>query len=203
MFKRIINLFRSKSQKSLMKDSTILKSHNHLAIYNHTVKFNSNCKIVNYQNNKSLISIASHTVIDGELIIFPYGGEIKIGSYCFIGSNTKIVSDTEIIIGNDVLISHNVNIVDNNAHELDYEERALTSRQILVEGFKSLNKRGNISGKKIVIHDNVWINFNSIILKGVEIGKGSIIAAGSVVTKSVPPFSLVGGNPAKLIKSLK
>ena len=56
--------------------------------------------------------------------------------------------------------------------------------------------------KPITIGDDVWIGCNSIILKGVKIGNGSIVAAGSVVTKSVPPFSLVAGNPAKIVKEL-
>jgi maltose O-acetyltransferase len=54
----------------------------------------------------------------------------------------------------------------------------------------------------IKIGNNVWINFNSIILKGVTIGDGSIIAAGAVVTKDIPPFVMVAGNPARIIKHL-
>lgn len=52
----------------------------------------------------------------------------------------------------------------------------------------------------VIINDNVWIGMNAIILPGVTIGKGAVIAAGSVVTKDVPPYSLVGGNPAKIIR---
>jgi acetyltransferase-like isoleucine patch superfamily enzyme len=61
----------------------------------------------------------------------------------------------------------------------------------------------NVDSAPIIIEDHVWISFNSIILKGVTIGKGAIIAAGSVVTKDVAPFTLVAGNPAKLIKHLQ
>lgn len=56
--------------------------------------------------------------------------------------------------------------------------------------------------KPVVIEDNVWIGFGSIIMPGVKIGRGSVIAAGSVVVKDVPPMSVVGGNPAKIIKTV-
>lgn len=54
--------------------------------------------------------------------------------------------------------------------------------------------------KDVIIEDGVWVGCNVTILKGVHIGKGSVIAAGSIVTKDVPPYSIVGGNPAKVIK---
>jgi acetyltransferase-like isoleucine patch superfamily enzyme len=158
--------------------------------------------ISNYQNDPGLIKIGKHSVINGQLIVNPYGGRIEIGEFCFLGYNSKIQSGIEIIIGNEVQISENVNIVDNNAHEIDYLERAETARKILLDGYHTLTERGNISAKRIVIEDYVWINFNCIILKGVTIGKGAIVAAGSVVTKDVPPFTLVAGNPAKVIKEV-
>ncbi|MFI3284164.1 MAG: CatB-related O-acetyltransferase [Erysipelotrichaceae bacterium] len=52
----------------------------------------------------------------------------------------------------------------------------------------------------ILVHDDVWIGLNAIIMSGIEIGQGAIIAAGSVVTKNVPPYAIVGGNPAKILK---
>jgi acetyltransferase-like isoleucine patch superfamily enzyme len=157
--------------------------------------------IYNFQKNRNKIVIGTNSQVHGELLIFKYGGEIIIGNNCYIGENTKIRSGEKIIIGNDVLISHNVHIIDNTAHEINYIERA--------EGFKKIintnslpEEKGNIKTNLITIEDNVWINFNAIILKGVTIGKGSIIAAGSVVTKTIPPFSLVAGNPAKVIKTV-
>ncbi|MFN7691728.1 MAG: DapH/DapD/GlmU-related protein, partial [Bacteroidota bacterium] len=63
-------------------------------------------------------------------------------------------------------------------------------------------QKGNIASKPIVIHDKVWISFNAIILKGVTIGEGAVVAAGSVVTKDVAPYTMVAGNPAKFIKNV-
>ena len=65
------------------------------------------------------------------------------------------------------------------------------------------NKNWNVvNSKPIIIHSNVWIGMNCIILKGVTIGQGAIVAAGSVITKDVPPWTIVGGNPARAIKEI-
>jgi acetyltransferase-like isoleucine patch superfamily enzyme len=162
---------------------------------------NPSAKIFNLANSPEKIVIGENTVIDGELLVFRYGGNIIIGNNCYIGINSRIWSGDEIIIGNDVLISHNVNIMDTNSHEIDYIERAESYKKLLKEGRHPLEK-GSILTAPIKIEDNVWINFNAIILKGVTIGKGAIIAAGSIVTKDVPEFSMVAGNPAKVIKKL-
>ncbi|QTE47088.1 hypothetical protein J3L21_19740 [Mucilaginibacter rubeus] len=106
-----------------------------------------------------------------------------------------------ITIGDHVLISHNVHIVDTNSHEVQHDERAESFMKTVKNGGNYLVK-GSVQTAPIIIEDHVWINFNVIILKGVTIGTGAIIAAGSVVTKDVAPFTLVGGNPAKFIKSL-
>ena len=70
--------------------------------------------------------------------------------------------------------------------------------QILDDDFHRIGD--NLTAKPIIIEDKVWIGASATILKGVTIGKGSIIAANSVVTKDVPEFTLVGGNPAKIIR---
>lgn len=162
------------------------------------VIFYKNVRIYNLQHNRNKIRIGNQTQIYGELHLFGYGGEIEIGERCFVGEYTKIWSGNKVIIGNDVLISDNVHIVDTNSHEMNHIERANGYLRIINEGHSS--KEVNINTAPITIGNHVWINFNSIILKGVTIGEGAIIAAGSVVTKDIPPFALVGGNPAKIIK---
>jgi len=154
----------------------------------------------NSQKDKSKIILGSNTHILGTLLVFPYGGEIIIGNNCYVGDLSRIWSAEKIEIGNDVLISHNVNIIDTNVHETNVLERTVNGREILKHGLPK--EKGNVASASIIIEDNVWINFNSIILKGVRIGKGAIVAAGSVVTKDVPSFTLVGGNPAKVIKTI-
>jgi acetyltransferase-like isoleucine patch superfamily enzyme len=157
-------------------------------------------KVENMQNDRSKFVLGKGSNIRGAFIIFPYGGEITIGDNCYIGEGTRIWSGESIRIGNNVLISHNVNIVDTIVHEIDHIERANGYLNLLKYGH--LINKGSIATQPIVIEDHVWINFNSIILKGVTLGKGAVVAAGSVVTKNVPPFVLVGGNPARVIKKL-
>lgn len=157
--------------------------------------------VSNMQKNPSQIFIGSNTHVRGTLLIFKYGGKITLGNNCYVGESTKIWSGDEVKIGNDVLIAHNVNIIDTQAHETNSKERSQRYLELLEK--KDLwDDKGTIITKPIVIMDKVWINFNSIILKGVTIGEGAIIAAGSVVTKDVAPYTLVAGNPARFVKNV-
>jgi len=169
-------------------------------VVNNGARFYGEAKVDNFSKDPFNIVIGEGTNIRGELCVFKYGGKIVIGNNVYIGELSKIRSGENILIGNNVLISHNVNITDTNAHEIDHMERA--------EGYVSLIKnghtptKGSIQTAPVIINDYVWINFNAVILKGVTIGRGAIIAAGAVVTKDVPPFTVVGGNPASVIKYL-
>jgi acetyltransferase-like isoleucine patch superfamily enzyme len=157
--------------------------------------------VFNQQNDASKIVVGSLTHMRGILSIFKYGGEIRIGNNCYIGESTRIWSGEKIVIGNHVLIAHGVNIIDTTAHETEATERAERYADLVKNG-PWINK-GNVKTAPIVIEDYAWISFNAIILKGVRIGEGAIIGAGSVVTKDVSPYTLVAGNPAKIIKYLK
>lgn len=163
-------------------------------------KFYPAASVQNFSNNPESIVVGSGTHIRGMLGVFKYGGQIVLGKNCYVGEFSRIQSGEQVIIGDHVLISHNVNISDSSAHEIDHLERASSYQRLLKEGHPEL--KGSIQTAPVVIEDYVWINFNSIVLRGVRIGKGAIVAAGSVVTKDVPPFVLVGGNPAKILKNL-
>ncbi len=102
-------------------------------------------------------------------------------------SGCSITAREKVSIGNRVLIGSGVLIFDNDAHPI-----CPANRRYNYEGVVS---------KPVIIHDDTFIGARAIIMKGVEVGEGSIVAAGSIVTKSVPPFSIVGGNPAKIIKT--
>lgn len=156
--------------------------------------------VFNLQDIPSRISIDEDTHIRGELLTFAFGGEIKIGSNTYIGEGTKIRSAEKITIGNNVLISHCCNIIDTDSHEFNYLERADGFKKMISTGHSKV--KGNIITKPIVIHDYAWLSYNVSILKGVTVGKGAIIAAGSVVTKDVSEFTIVAGNPAKFIKNI-
>jgi|SRR5687768_5944843 len=174
-------------------------------ICNHSVT-NNGCvflpgsMVYNEQKNSQKIIIGKRTNVAGILLIFKYGGAISIGENCYIGDHSRIWSGENVKIGNSVFVSHNVNIMDTNSHEINAFEREYSHKKLLENGLPS--KKGNIETKPVIIEDHVWIGFNAIILKGVRIGQGAIIAAGSVITKDIPAYTLVGGNPAKIIRHL-
>lgn len=157
-------------------------------------------RVFNLQNDRNLIVVGDNSNILGELLIFAYGGGIKIGENSFVGEGVRIWSGENITIGSNVLISHNCNIVDTNSHEIDYLERAQGYINLKEHGYPKT--KGSILTSKIVIEDYAWISFNVTILKGVTIGKGAIVGANSVVIEDVPPYTLVVGNPAKVIKKI-
>lgn len=109
-----------------------------------------------------------------------------------IGDNTRINGSCihakkRIEIGQNCLIAANCHIFDCNSHQLMMDNT-------------SQRKDSKAIPKPVIVEDDVWICANSLILPGVTIGKGSVVGAGSVVTKSVLPYTLVAGNPAKLIE---
>lgn len=162
-----------------------------------TSKITDTAVVRNYQNDKSKIAVGAKTIVSSELLVFRHGGKIVIGDHCFLGESTRIWSAKSIWIGNRVLIAHNVNIHDQNSHPLDSRERHEDFKLIFEKG---LQDNVDYKEKEIIIEDDVWIGFNSTILKGVRIGKGAIIGANSLITSDVPPFSVVIGNPPRIIK---
>ncbi|MGA2297977.1 MAG: acyltransferase [FCB group bacterium] len=163
------------------------------------VVFHREAEVINHQGKDS-IKIGRNTHIRGQLMVFTQGGDIEIGDDCYIGRNSYIWSAKKIIIGNRVLISHNCNIFDNNTHPLKPTERYEQFNAIIGKG-KFLEY--NLETEEIIIEDDVLIGANCTILKGVKIGKGAVVGAGSVVTKDVSENTIVAGNPAKILKEIK
>jgi len=156
--------------------------------------------VYNLQHQLDRIKIGERTHVRGKLLVFAYGGEIIIGNYSYVGAGSRIHSGEQVIIGNNVLISHNVNIADTNSHELCHLERSAGFKNLITFGHSQY--KGNVRSAPIYIEDYAWIGFNAVLLKGVHIGEGAIVAPASVVTHDVPPFTLVAGNPAKVIRRL-
>ncbi|WNJ19757.1 acyltransferase [Pontibacter sp. G13] len=112
------------------------------------------------------------------------GAEIRIGNNAGL-SGTVIGAAESVVLGDDVLCGANVLVTDFDWHPVDPNRR-----------------RERADSKPVVIEDNVWLGVNSIVLKGVRIGRNSVIAANSVVVKDIPANVIAGGNPAKVIKQL-
>ena len=146
------------------------------------------------------ISVGDSSCIRGTLEIQRDGGIIIVGKRCYIGDHTRIWAAKSIHIGDDVLIAHNVNIFDNDTHPTNYIERRQDADNIIQKGVRA--NFNTLRSATVEIENDAWIGCNSIILKGVKIGCGAIVSAGSVVTKDVPPNTIVAGNPATVIKQL-
>lgn len=115
------------------------------------------------------------------------GAEIILGDN--VGISGSIISSAQSIqIGNNVLIGSGCVICDNDAHPIKSSDR---------------DDQSKVQAKPIIIEDDVFIGARCLVLKGVKIGRGAMVGAGSVVTKNIPPCEIWAGNPAKYIKSIK
>jgi acetyltransferase-like isoleucine patch superfamily enzyme len=155
-----------------------------------------NFRGVRYRPGTSL-EIGEGSIVEGSLISERNGASIIIGRNTFIGSSL-LASASRIEVGDDVLISWGCNIVDHNSHAIGWEQR----RNDVRDWYHGQKDWTHVSVQPVKISDKCWIGLNVIILKGVEIGEGSVVAAGSIVTKSIPPWTIVAGNPAKVIREI-
>ncbi len=137
------------------------------------------------QQLKSLLGSCGERVIANQPFRCDYGENIHVGSDVIINFNMTILDEAEVRIGNHVFIGPNVSIY-TACHPLECDKR----------------NEGMQWALPVTIGDNVWICGGVTIVPGVTIGEGAVIAAGAVVTKEVEPFTLVGGNPAKKLKTL-
>jgi acetyltransferase-like isoleucine patch superfamily enzyme len=128
-------------------------------------------------------------------------GSCSVGDFTLL-NGALIMADSQIDIGSHCLISWNVGIADSDFHPIDAAQRRIDTLA-LAPFYKDRPPRPAIGSAPVTIKDNVWIGMNAVILKGVTIGENSIVAAGAVVSKSVPANVVVAGNPAVIVKELK
>lgn len=155
--------------------------------------------IINIGEHSSQIQLGSGTIVDGQLLVFPQGGRISLGEWCYVGEGTRIWSAANVEIGNRVMISHNVNIFDNLTHPM--------SATLRHEHFKQIAKVGHpkdidLGERPLKIGNDAWIAAGATVLRGVTIGEGAIVGAGAVVTRDIDPWTVVAGNPARVIRTL-
>lgn len=159
-------------------------------------------------NEKPVINIGKDCIIGGSFIIENEKAKIVVGNATTLGAGSMVVAgDADIYIGNHVVMSFGVTFYNTNSHSLDIRERHLDLINTLEYLRGNSNSRkinwSKIDSKDIVVKDNVWIGFGATILKGVTIGEGAIIGAKSVVTHNVEPYTVVAGNPARVLKRLE
>lgn len=159
------------------------------------------------QAGKCYVKCGDDNILYSKIIFERKSGSVTIGDRCHLGGGTSIISVNSVEIGSDVIISWGVTIYDHNSHSIYWEERksdVLLEKKALC-GNRNLLENKNwdvVVSKPIRIEDKVWIGFGASIMKGVTIGEGAVVAANSVVVKDVPPYTIVGGNPARIIKRI-
>lgn len=126
-------------------------------------------------------------------------GRVRLGDYALV-HGARIICDSEIEIGDYALISWNVVLMDN--YRLPFDSALRRAELGRLPAHKPRMIAASMECRPIRIERNVWIGFDSCILPGVTIGEGSIVGAKSVVFQNVPPFAIVGGNPARIIRML-
>jgi acetyltransferase-like isoleucine patch superfamily enzyme len=128
-------------------------------------------------------------------------GTCSVGDFTLL-NGVLIMAEERIEIGSYCLMSWNVGIADSDFHPLEPAQRRLDALA-LAPYYDKRPPRPKLRTAPVRIHDNVWVGMGAVILKGVEIGENSVVAAGAIVTKSVPPNVVVAGNPAVVVKQLE
>jgi acetyltransferase-like isoleucine patch superfamily enzyme len=154
---------------------------------------------VDIRSDGATVGIGNDCLIYGLLALETSTSSIAIGNNVFVGGGTIIDSACSIEIGNNVLISYQAILQDSDNHSSkinlrkkdnkDWKERSAHDWEVTPQ-------------KRIKISDGVWIGARAIVLKGVTIGEGAIVGAGAIVTKDVPPWTIVAGNPARIIREI-
>lgn len=169
--------------------------------------FNIRFDDIGHLEERKYLTVGHGSMIGGQYIFETVSGEISIGDRSYVGENCKFISRNRISVGNDVIISWNCTFYDHNSHSIYWEER----KDDIIKAYKGTLEKSNslynknwdvVKSKPIIIKDKVWIGMEATILKGVTIGEGAVVAARSVVVKDVEPYTVVGGNPATVIKKL-
>jgi acetyltransferase-like isoleucine patch superfamily enzyme len=163
-------------------------------------------RVTGQQNTR--VTIGERCLLGIVIMLETPDAKVSIGDRVYMGNST-IISKSAVSFGNDILVAWGVTFYDHDSHSLDSEDRDKDIEQTYLD---FINEKGNylknknwsvVHSKPIKICDHAWIGAEAMILKGVTVGEGAIIGAKSVVTKDVPPYSIVAGNPAKVVRYLK
>ena len=131
------------------------------------------------------VFIGSHSALFDDVIIAGVG-EVRIGDCSSVGHNSVLVSRARIQIGNNCMLAAFCHVLDID-HEFANPERPIPEQGLRI--------------RPVTIGNDVWVGAGSFILRGVTIGDGAVVGANSVVTKDVPPYAVVAGSPARIVKS--
>ena len=159
------------------------------------------------KENHIYLKTGNHCIIEGKFVFETSSGYIQLGDRVHVGKST-FISINEIIVEDDATIAWGCLFYDHNSHSVEWEERKQDTDQEYADiraGRSSIASKNwsVVKSAPIRICQKAWIGTGVTVLKGVTIGEGAVVAAGSVVVKDVAPWTMVGGNPARLIKNLR
>ena len=126
-------------------------------------------------------------------------GRVELGEYALV-HGARIICDAEVIIGDYALVSWNVVFMDTYRLPTEVSQRREALEQVPAHPLRVA--AAEVPAQPVRLERNVWVGFDACILPGVTIGEGSVVGAKSVVTRNVPPFTVVAGNPARVIRQL-
>ncbi len=147
------------------------------------------CKLL--ISGKKNVHIGDNTTF-GRGTIFWAPHEITIGNNVYIGKYCTVQADIQM--GNNIEVANNVGLIGKYDH--DYSKVGVSIKDAPWIGDESYDFKGK--DQKIIIDDDVWIGYGSVVFTGVHINRGAIVAAGSIVTHDVPAYAIVAGNPARV-----
>ena len=205
--KKILRFLRQRIKGKGLNENTpndILKQY---AVIGNSICKDITLRLDNPEKGYIYLTVGDNSIVRGNFIFESSSGKIEVGNNTYIGGST-FISRTLIRIGNNVMIAWGCTFYDHDSHSQLYLDR----RKDLVDYWDDIRAGHNggyskdwsiVKTAPIIIKNDAWIGMNAIILKGVTIGEGAIVGAGSVVTKDVPDWTVACGNPAKIIKKLQ
>lgn len=167
--------------------------------------FSSTARVTSRTRVESLapadhLEVGDYSLIEGEIFLLAAESRCRIGHHAFLAADSRLWVLGTMTIGNYVLIAPGVDVFDNDSHPLDANRRREDAIDQFERGGVTIYR--DVTADDVVIEDDVWIGTKSTIMKGVRLGQGAVIAAGSVVTRDVERFTLVAGNPAREVRKL-
>ena len=162
-------------------------------------------RIENESGLKSKIVIGHHCKIYGTLYC-KSSGRIEMGNFSTVQDGAQILCLQHVKIGHYSVIAGGTKLMDNNNHRIEPEERVKHRIRVAPggPGYPGLGDGWELSDSSpIIIGDVVWVGADCLVMKGITIGEGAIVAMNSVVTKDVPPYTIVAGFPARVVKKLE
>jgi acetyltransferase-like isoleucine patch superfamily enzyme len=157
--------------------------------------------------DRPYVQVGKNGLIKATFTFETQQGLVQLGNNVHIGG-AHFICRSGVTVGDDVTMAWGITIYDHDSHSIYWEHRKNDNNQCYADyvntGNNIVNKDwSHVNSKPIIIENKVWIGFGVTILKGVTVGEGAVVAAHSVVTKNVPPYTVVAGNPAKVVKQIQ